>query len=368
MIVLHLISGRGPTGPAAAAISDVKALHAAGHKAYVCARDTYGITDACTADSIPFVGGFKLGRGAMRILHLPHDRRRLRAVIRELAADVIHVHRGDDQLLAAASLGKALSTTLIRTWHRNPDTLPRLILRRLAAQVDGCVCVSRQHAAVLNQSGAKKCEFIPVGVDTDVFRPSLGEETTPEFGAEIRIGQVGRWKRSPDGQDRGQLAALDIFALLKPISGWKGLLIGRGEMAESLRQSAAERRLSAQQVEIADFPKQTAAGFAKLLATLNVGLVFTPGSDGTSRAAAEMLACGVPLIAADLPGLREFAEDAASAQRQLPNDPNGWAAAIRKLLADPAVLREMSRAARHRAESVHSLAARGQALAEFYKR
>ena len=366
MIVLHLISGRGPTGPAASALSDVKSLLAAGHKAYVCSRDIPGITDACQAESLPFVGGLKLGKGAMRYLHMPRDTQRLRAIIRELAVDVIHVHRGDDQVLASAALGRSLSTTLIRTWHRSPHTTPKLILNRLARHVDGCVCVSREHIAMLKKAGAKACEFIHVGVDTSVFNPLAPDP--PRQSSEIRIGQVGRWKRGADGKDRGQLAALDIFAALKPVPGWKGVLIGRGEMGAELRKAAyTDRKLSEQRVAVVDFPKQTAAGFAAELASLNLGLVFVPGSDGTSRAAVEMLACGVPLMVADLPGLREFSEDSASAIRQLPDDPHGWASAIRKLIADPVLLQEMRVAARRRAERFHSLNARGTALAEFYK-
>src|SRR5207244_7747468 len=129
-----------------------------------------------------------------------------------------------------------------------------------------------------------------------------------------------------------------------------------------------ERKLSPDRVELAHTPVQSPYDFAKLLGSLSLGLVFRTGGDGTSRAAAELLACGVPLIVADIPGLRELAEDSSCALRQLTNDPRGWAHTIEKLLADPQRLAAMRAAARARAEKVHSLKARGEALIEFYRR
>src|SRR5947199_359687 len=106
MNVLHLITGRGPTGAAAAALADVKALRAAGHVAHLGTRDGTGLMAACVAEKIPVIGGLRLGRGAMRLLSLPHDMRRLRAIFHELRIDIVHTHRSDDQMLAAAAIGK----------------------------------------------------------------------------------------------------------------------------------------------------------------------------------------------------------------------------------------------------------------------
>lgn len=364
MNVLHLVSGRGPTGPAAAAMSDVKALMSVGHKAYIASREG-AMVDACKAEGIPFVGGFKLGRGALRLLHLPHDVRHLRSVIRELSIDIVHVHRSDDQLMTAAALGRKLSALLVRTWHRDPERIPRPLLSKLAAQAEGAVCVSRDHARALNTAGSPRTEFIHVAADTKVF---TAPGNRAGRGGEFRIAHVGRWKRDRNGRDRGQLAALNVFQKLPPDLHWKGFLVGRGEMAEALhREAFVERKLSPSRVELVNFEKQSPRDFAALLATFDLGLVFTPGSDGTSRAGAELLACGVPLIVADLPGLRELAEDSRCAQRQLPEDAAGWAHAIEKIIKEPALIESMKRAARGRAEEVHSLPARGQALAAFYK-
>ena len=171
MNVLHVISGRGPTGPAAAALEDAKALRAAGHAVFVAARDGSILMRVCREQGLSTVGGLSLGRGAMRILKLPRDARRLRSIVRECGIDTVHVHRTDDQLLAAAALGRRLTTRLIRTWHRDPSATPRLLLARIARYADGCITVSHAAADALRKAGAPRAEYIPAGVDTDVFKP-----------------------------------------------------------------------------------------------------------------------------------------------------------------------------------------------------
>ncbi|MCY3023498.1 MAG: glycosyltransferase family 4 protein [Planctomycetota bacterium] len=367
MRVLHVSSGRGPTGAAAAAMSDVKALLAAGHKAYLATRQGTGLMQACAAAGVPVLGGLKLGRGALRLLHLPHDAWCLRRLIREHDIDAVHVHRSDDQLLAGAALGRALSTTLVRTWHRDPKGVAWPMLGRLASHVDGCVCVAREHAATLRAAGARRSEFIQPGVDTELFRPAgdAAHVAVPE----VRLVHVGRWKRNErTGGDRGQRAALEVFGRLPVELPWKGFLVGRGELADALwREAYGDGGLSEERVRFVDVGKLGLQEFAAQLGAFHLGLIFACGSDGTSRAGVELLACGVPLIVADVPGLRELAEDQTCALRQLPDDPAGWARAVAALLAEPERLVALRRAARPRAEQVHSLAARGAALAEFYR-
>jgi glycosyltransferase involved in cell wall biosynthesis len=369
MNVLHLISGRGPTGPAAAAMLDVKALQAAGHRAYLATRSGTGLMDACKAEDVPAVGGLRLGKGPMRLLRLPHDMRVLRTILRELAIDTVHVHRSDDQFLAAMAIGRTVAARLIRTWHRNLEHVPGLLLARLARQVDGCVTVSRDAVKTLQSRGAAATEFIPVGVDTDVFKPGGLHGGAYDQTQGPRIGQVGRWKRDRDGRDRGQRAALDVFAGLPRGMPWEGVLIGRGELAAELRHTAyTELNLPESRVTLQNVPVQSPRHFAAVLSALSLGLVFRTGGDGTSRAAAELLACGVPLLVADIPGLRELADENSAVIRLLPDDPHGWARQIESLLKSPERLREMRLTARTRAESTHALKVRGRTLADFYAR
>jgi len=366
--VLHISSGRGPTGAAAAAMNDVLALLAAGHKAYLAARRGSVLAQACQKSGVPCLDGLAAGAGPARLLHLPRDARWLRSVIREYAIDAVHVHRSDDQFLATMALGRNLTARLVRTWHRDPKAVPRLLLARLATHVDGCVCVAREHVEALRAAGAPHSVFLHAPVDTSLFRPRGRDSSTGQAGHEVRIAHVGRWKLDRKGQDRGQRLALDVFSRLPGNLPWKGFLVGRGELADVLRHRAYDEcGLSEERVQLVNFAAQSPQGFAELLATFHLGLVFAAGSDGTSRPGTELLACGVPLLAADLPGLRELAEDPACAMLLSPDDPSGFSAAIAALLRTPERLAAMSAAARPRAEREHAMPVRGHGLAQFYR-
>jgi glycosyltransferase involved in cell wall biosynthesis len=349
------VSSRSFTGPAAAALTDVRALRAAGHDARLASTGGGALERGCAEQGVPFVGGFRLGRGAGRWLHLPADVRRLRAAMRELVADVVHVHRSDEQLLARLAIGRGDKPLVVRTWHRDPAAVPEVLRRRVAASCAGCVCVARAHAESLRAAGARRAEFLPPGVATERFQPKQTAEKTP-----ARLGQIGRWKA---GQDRGQLAFLEVLRRLDPKLSWHAVLLGRGEgRAELERLLAAHPARSRVELEETgkDFPAQVAA--------LDLGFVFATGSDGTSRPAVEMLACGVPVLLAALPGLRELGEDDACARVLTAGDHEAWAREAGALIADPARFAESRMAARRRAEAFHALPIRGAALADFYGR
>jgi glycosyltransferase involved in cell wall biosynthesis len=122
-------------------------------------------------------------------------------------------------------------------------------------------------------------------------------------------------------------------------------------------------------VKLIEALEHSPTAFAALLARLDLGLVFAPGSDGTSRAAVEMLACGVPLLVADVPGLRELAADTACVICLPPEQPHVWAQAVwTHLQRSPEQITELRAKARAHAEQHHSLKAHGLALAKFYEK
>lgn len=352
--VLQLISGRSFTGAAAAALTDARALRAAGHGAWLASRSGGALERGCAEAGIGFVGGFHLARGALGLMRLPADRRRLREVARDLNLDVVHVHRSDDQLLAWLALKGLATTAVVRTWHRDPAESSRLLMRQMLKACAGYVCVARAHAEALRARGARVAEYLPPGVDTERFRPRTGGAAL----APRTLGQIGRWKAV---EDRGQGAFLEVARRLEVKLDWQAVLLGRGEGRSDLQGQVAAHpaRERLRLVEAsADFPAQ--------VAELDLGLVFAAGSDGTSRPALELLAAGVPVLLADLPGLRELGEDPACARVLPPHDFDAWARACGELLAGPSQLGTMKTAARRRAEQVHALPVRGAALAKFY--
>ncbi|HLX61322.1 MAG TPA: glycosyltransferase family 4 protein [Planctomycetota bacterium] len=367
MSVLHLISGRGPTGAAAAAINDIVALRAAGIRACAgCRKDAPHIADALRNASVPdadIFARFKFARGALGMLTALRDAAVLARIVRDEAVETVHVHRAGEQWLAYVASQGTVSMPLIRTWHRDPRGESYPVLHTLARHTAGCVCVSRDHERALLGAGAPRARFIQGAVDTDFFRPRANR---CEGGAPV-IGQAARWKRDK-GRDRGQRFTLEIFSKLSPVYNWRGQLVGRGELENELtRRAFDELRLPRERVSLLSTQGKSPADFAALLNAFDIGLVFAIGSDGTSRPALELLASGVPLLVADVAGLRELADDPACALIGPGNDAAAWARTLEELLADPPRLNAMQQAARARAESVHALKIRGEALAAFYR-
>jgi len=357
MNILHLIHGRSFTGQAASGLLDVRALNACGHRAWIGAQSGTALEHGCRAQDVPFVGGFKQGRGLARILNARHDLKRLRALAHELDLDIIHVHRSADELLADVAFGKHARRPLrVRSWHRDPRAVPAYVLARRARSGRAFCCLAREHAAFLHQIGATRVAYVAPGVDTKFFKPTaLVEPTCP-----LRIGMVGRMKLH---QDRGHRAFLDILGRLDGSTRWCARIIGHGEGIDVL-MDCVKTHPHQKRILVTYQPDD----FAESVASLDVGLVFATGSDGTSRPALEMLASGVPILVADLPGLRELAED-PTCGRVLPLEQiDLWVQELHRLLADEPGLRTMQVAARQRAERLYSIKAHGAALADFYEK
>jgi len=332
----------------------VKALLAAGHQAWLGAPGDGALEAGAREQRVPFLGGFRLGRGVARVLAFPRDARHLRKLVAENRIEAVHVHRSDDQLLARMALGRKRSVALVRTWHRDPAAVPAPLLGRLAKACDACCCVARSHAEVLKRAGAPRALYLPPAVDLERFQPRRNNQ--PE--GTVLLGLIGRMKAK---EDRGHQAFLRVLEKLDSRLPWRARLLGRGEGTAGIQRLIDAHPFKARITILdahRDFPAQVAA--------LDLGFVFAIGSDGTSRPAVELLACGVPLLAAELSGLCELAEDIAAARALPPLALDRWAAEAQRIIVDAQGLQAMKAAARMRAEAVHALAVRGASLAGLY--
>lgn len=373
-----MAGGRAPTGPVAAAVADCRALPAAGVETLLVGRPDSAVERYCGKAGVRFVPGGFSASGARRWTLLRRDLKHLRRVIEEFSPEVVHVHRSDEQFLAFHALrplrkDRGRQPLLVRSWHRSPARLPAAVRNRLAKSTAGCLCVSRADVELLHRAGAPAAAYLPPGVDTELFRPRPRSQDRDDDGAvrpPLIVGQIGRWKR---GGARGQAAALEVFRRLDPALPWRGVLAGRGEGEEELRRKIATLKPAAR-AAVTDLPARvelqaTGDDFPAQAAALDVGMTFSTGSDGSSRPALELLACGVPVLLADLPGLRELSEEAAAATgiRCLPADEYDlWARTVEELLENETRRREAGQAAREAAVRRFSLPRHGRDLTEFY--
>ena len=83
-------------------------------------------------------------------------------------------------------------------------------------------------------------------------------------------------------------------------------------------------------------------------------VVCTPWYEPFGIVPLEAMACGVPVVAAAVGGLRETVVDRRTGLHVPPRDPEAIAAAVQELLGDPALRAEMGRAGMQRARSRYS--------------
>jgi glycosyltransferase involved in cell wall biosynthesis len=81
----------------------------------------------------------------------------------------------------------------------------------------------------------------------------------------------------------------------------------------------------------------------------------------------EYMACGLPLVASDLPSLRYIMQQSEAGLTAKADDSAAHAAAIRRLLDDPALARQLGENGRRFVYATHNWEREGEKLIQFYK-
>jgi len=197
------------------------------------------------------------------------------------------------------------------------------------------VANSRDTAGFVERLGAT-ARVISPGLDLSVFQPA-GGAGSGGAGSGARPGQgAGRVaERARLGAPEGLLAlyvgtlserkGADVFAAgadLAADSGWSGVMIGEGPLADAIAMHhPALRRLS-------PLPSADVAAWMRVADVVAVPSRREP----LGLAAVEALACGTPVIAANVGGLREVVRDGENGLLIPPDDAVALAAALSRML------------------------------------
>ena len=141
------------------------------------------------------------------------------------------------------------------------------------------------------------------------------------------------------------------------------MIIGKGPYLDALHTLAVRLRVSDRLV----FPGYVEVGLEELYAAMDIFVFPAAGSYDAYRAIAEAAGCGVPSLAADLPGVRDLVEPGVTGDIYPATD----AAALAVLIAgdwarDPAKRRAAGAAAAARARDRWTPAALAGAALELY--
>ena len=182
--------------------------------------------------------------------------------------------------------------------------------------------------------------FVPLGIDCSLFSPAENVASARRkigvSATEFVIAYVARLRPG-----KGHIHAFEAVAhaLERGVSA-RLLVVGDGELRESLTEAVKAMHLEEYVTfcGLSDDVREYlwAADIAMLLSS----------SEGPSRAVAEALACGVPVVATDVGGLPDSVIPGRTGVLVQVDDPAGAGNAIVTLCADRNLLRTLSEGAR----------------------
>jgi glycosyltransferase involved in cell wall biosynthesis len=263
--------------------------------------------------------------------------------------DAIHVHMAE--ILAAIAgllrpwLGASVTVKISGASEFEGGILdPRLrsrplhrLMNRWIRRVDSIQCISRYTYEKLIAAGypASRLRRIPNAVDLSRFRT-----TGRPGGGVVRVAYVGRLRHV-----KGVSVLVDAWhELAAARDGARLVIAGDGELREAL-VAQVERLSLGGSVELAgeitDVPG--------LLRETDV-YVQPSFQEGLPNSVLEAMAAGLPVVATRVSGNEDLVTDGHNGLLVPPGSPTALAAAIRRLIDDPALARRMGERSQERAE------------------
>jgi D-inositol-3-phosphate glycosyltransferase len=200
------------------------------------------------------------------------------------------------------------------------------------------------HLIELYEAAPDRIRLVPPGVDRELFRPLPTEEARRALGlggARVALF-VGRFQplKGPDTAIRALAEAIHldpggtgdlVLALVGGPSGPRPDAVGElHDLAASLGVSDRVRF----------FPPLRHEDLPKVYAAADVVLV-PSRSESFGLVALEAQACGVPVVASAVGGLRHVVDDGASGLLVSPNDPVAFARGVVAIFGDPVLARRL---------------------------
>jgi N-acetyl-alpha-D-glucosaminyl L-malate synthase BshA len=281
----------------------------------------------------------------------------LREVMAERELDVLHVHYAVPHAISAHLAREMLPgcrTRIVTTLHGTDTTILgrdpsyRDVILFGLQKSDAVLCVSEwlsdQTREVFAFDGP--IEVVPNFVDQERFRPRADDAIRRELGGDehpllLHTSNFRPLKRAMD--------TLDVLERLGPDGRALLVLVGDGPDLPLVREAAHRRGLAERLRVLGEVPDAET-----ITAACDVAL-FPSESESFGLAALEALACGVPVVAAQVGGLPDVVLQGETGCLRPVGDTAGMAQDVQRLLDDPALRRRMGAAGVERASRLFSL-------------
>jgi glycosyltransferase involved in cell wall biosynthesis len=251
---------------------------------------------------------------------------RLGALVRRLRPTLIHAHGARAGLPLATIAGRRLIYSVHgyhfvgKAWAER--RLAILAERRCSRRADLTLFVCASDRELAAEAGilrhCRRQRMIPNGIELD-----LPAATGSPDGR--CLGFLGRLV-----EQKNPLLLLEVLAALRG-EGYRLAIIGDGPLVDEMGKRAAALALSDRVEFVGSLPRRQALERLRAVDVLLLPSLW----EGMPLAALEAMAIGVPVVVSAVGGLREIIEDGRSGFLIEGRDPGAYAAAIRRLSADP---------------------------------
>ena len=279
--------------------------------------------------------------GLRGVLMLTARRRALIALLKQIQPDVLHAQSVADPGWFAALSGfhplvlTAWGSDVLLGLQRGPR-LHRWLTRNALRHADLLTADARSvlDAARPHLRPGAQVELIRFGVDTRAFSP--GVDTTWRARLALGAGPVLLSIRQCHPLYNIDIIIRAFTRVREAIPN--GRLVVKLVSQDANDPYLAAMRALADQLALGDavvyVPQVAYAEIPDLYRAADV-VLSVPSSDGLPVSVLEAMACGTPVIASDLPALRELADDGADLSLVPARDVEALSRAIMAILADP---------------------------------
>ena len=257
----------------------------------------------------------------------PWSRRAIATQIAGFRPDVIHAH---EPLTPSTSMWATLeagSVPVIATFHSAARRslafdIAAPLLRRVAGKLAARIAVSQAAARFVRQRIGGRFEVIPNGVDVSRFQSAVAAD----LGGGTKLLFVGRLDAR-----KGFKTAVEAFRIAATSrQDLRLIVVGDGPQRGAVDTLPAPlRRRVAMLGAVPN--SQIPAYYAACDLFLSPAL----GGESFGIVLVESMACGLPLVASDIPGYREVVTDRGQGRLIAPGDAAAFAGAIQEILGDP---------------------------------
>jgi glycosyltransferase involved in cell wall biosynthesis len=277
--------------------------------------------------------------------------------------DIVHTHKGGDLSLALLALPGLALPCLVNTRGVNFRLGANRYKYRLR-RLDKIIVVSRDSQRAMIEVGvpAEKIVVIYGGVDGERFRPRPEDRAALRTELGLPADAVVSVVAANLVQQKGHEDYLAAAAALRTAHPelWH-VFAGAGE-ASPLRELATKLG-AADRVIFAGFRRD----MERVYAASDLSVVASFAGEGVSGVLREAMACGLPVITTAVGGNTELVRDGELGLVVPPRNPEALAAAIGRLLADPALTRRLAEAGRAEVLARYSTAARAAHIFAVYE-